>query len=313
MDSSKLNNKAVLVTGARGFIGSAVCKVLKACGAAVYGVGRSGVDAEFDGITYSAIDLEDAVATTRLIEELNPDYLVHLAGCSIARRELEWVQKTFTANLLTTVNVLSAAAQAGVEKTVIAGSLEQPDDNSAESIPTSPYAMSKSAATGYSRMFHAVYGVGVVTARIFMVYGPGQKELQKMVPYVCLSCQDGKAPSLMSGTRLVDWIYVDDVAEGLVRLLLAGPTNGSLVDLGTGRLVTTGDVAEMICAISETDLKPVIGAIPDRAMEQVRLADVDRTRQLIGWAPSVKLEDGLAKTYQWYKAHNEACNLDVLT
>ena len=301
MDGSKLKNKTVLVTGARGFIGLAVCKALKTRGAAVHGAGRSVDDTRPYGMSYRAVDLTDTDATDRLISEVKPAYIVHLAGCSVARRELEWVQKTFAANLLTTVNVLSAAQRAGVEKTVIAGSLEQPDEEIAESIPTSPYAASKWAATGYSRMFHTVYGMQVATARIFMVYGPGQKELQKMIPYVCLSTLAGTAPKLMSGARRVDWVYVDDVAEGLLRMLVNGPGDGSLVDIGTGRLVSTGKVAEMICEQSGSGVSPSTGAIPDRAMEQVRKADIEQTMRLIGWRPEITLEIGLERTLAWYK------------
>ena len=105
----------------------------------------------------------------------------------------------------------------------------------------------------------------------------------------------------MSGTRLIDWVYIDDVAKGLVKMLLNGPGDGSLVDIGTGRLVSTRDVAELICMRSGTGLSPVIGAIADRAMEQTRKADIVQTKKLIGWRPEVVLEDGLDLTLAWYK------------
>jgi nucleoside-diphosphate-sugar epimerase len=150
-------------------------------------------------------------------------------------------------------------------------------------------------------MFHAVYNMDVATARIFMVYGPGQKELQKMIPYVCLSAIAGKNPELMSGSRQVDWVYVDDVAAGLVHLLMDGPCDGSLVDIGTGTLVSTAEVAEIICQKSQTGVTPAIGAIPDRAMEQIRKADTENTKHLIGWRSRITLEEGLERTLAWYK------------
>ena len=301
MGLADIRDQRVLVTGARGFIGEVVCRILASNGAEVYGIGRSAARSGDQMYSYQSIDMTDAKATVNYVSDIRPQFIVHLAGCSVAKRELEWVQKTFAANLLTTVNILSAAQLAGVAKTVIAGSLEQPDEESAESTPASPYAASKWAATGYARMFHAVYDLQVATARIFMVYGPGQKELQKMIPYVCLSTIGGDAPELMSGTRLIDWVYIDDVAEGVVRMLLNGPGDGSLVDIGTGRLVSTGDVAEMICKRSGTGISPVIGAIADRAMEQIRKADIVQTKKLIGWSPKVVLEDGLDLTLAWYK------------
>lgn len=301
MDVSKLNNQSVLVTGSGGFIGNAVCRLLRSCGATIRGVGRSADNKSLGGISYSAVDLTDEEATNRLISEIRPDYIIHLAGCSIARRELEWVQKTFVANLRTTVNVLSAAQQAGVKKIIIAGSLEQPADNPADATLTSPYAASKWAAAGYAKMFYSVFKLQVATARIFMVYGPGQKELQKLIPYVCLSTIAGNAPELMSGTRLVDWVFIDDVASGLVRMLTDGPGDGSLVDIGTGRLVSTGDVAEMICRNAGSGISPTIGAIPDRAGEQTRKANIEKTKEVLGWSSKVTLEDGLEKTLEWYR------------
>ena len=301
MKTADLKGSRILVTGARGFIGEAVCRYLGDRGADVHGIGRSAGSTGEQFCAYESIDLTDAEATVGYFNKIQPHYVMHLAGCSVARRELEWVQTTFAANLLTTVNILSAGQQTSVKKTVIAGSLEQPDEDSAVSIPTSPYAASKWAATGYARMFHAVYNMQVATARIFMVYGPGQKELQKMIPYVCLSAIAGNNPELMSGTRQVDWVYIDDVAEGLVRLLMDGPGDGSLVDIGTGRLVSTAEVAEIICQKSQTGVTPAIGAVPDRAMEQIRKADTEKTEQLIGWRPQLTLEEGLERTLAWYR------------
>ena len=299
-----LEGSRVLVTGARGFIGEAVCQYLGMRGADVHGIGRSAGGTGDQLCTYESIDLANAEATVGYFNKIQPNFVIHLAGCSVARRELEWVQKTFVANLLTTVNLLSAAQLAGVEKAIIAGSLAQPDEETLVSIPTSPYAASKWAATGYARMFHAVYDMHVDTARIFMVYGPGQKELQKMIPYVCLSAIAGDNPELMSGARQVDWVYIDDVAEGLVRLLLDGPGDGSLVDIGTGRLVSTGMVANMICQQSDSGVTATIGAIPDRAIEQIRKADSEKTEQLIGWQPRITLENGLERTLAWYRQNH---------
>ena len=296
----------VLVTGSRGFLGAAVCRLLQSRGAVVHGVGRSSTEGGFEVDAYHSVDLSVADTADDLMAKVQPQYIIHLAGCSVARREPDWIETTLRANLLTTVNILRGAQCHAVTKTVLAGSLEEPDITENNVIPTSPYAASKWAASGYARMIHELYRIRVVIARIFMVYGPGQKELQKLIPYVCLSAMAGKPPSLMSGTRLVDWVYVDDVADGLVRLLQTGPIDGSHVDIGTGRLVSTGDVAELICRLAGTGVCPDIGAIPDRAMEQIRKADVEQTIEVIGWRPKIALEDGLERTFEWYKHTHDA-------
>ena len=134
-----------------------------------------------------------------------------------------------------------------------------------------------------------------------MVYGPGQEDIAKLVPYVCLSAIRGESPKLMSGERPVDWIYIDDVVDGLIRLVQAGPTDGRYVDLGSGSLVTTGEVAARICTLSEADVVPQLGAVPDRPMEQVRKADVQVTADLLGWRPETGLDEGLQQTLEWYR------------
>ena len=301
MTNQALKDRKILVTGAGGFIGHAVCRHLLHLDACVYGLGRSQTTTVAEGTDYSAVDLTDADSAREVVARIKPDYVIHLAGCSVARREPEWIPVTFAANLLTTVNLLLACEAQSVKKTIIAGSLEQPAATDDPAIPTSPYAASKWAATGYARMFNSLYGTRSVTARIFMVYGPGQAELQKLVPYVCLSTIAGRNPELMSGTREVDWIYVDDVAHGLVALLDKGPDDGSLVDIGTGRLVTTGEVAQIICRSAGDTVQPEIGAVADRKLETERKADVARTRELTGWSPGTTVEDGLRQTLEWYQ------------
>ena len=121
------------------------------------------------------------------------------------------------------------------------------------------------------------------------------------MPYVCLSASRGEAPKLMSGERPVDWIYIDDVVDGLIRLSQAGPDDGGYVDLGSGNLVTTGEVATRICSLSGAGILPQLGAVPDRPMEQVRKADLQATADLLGWTPATALDEGLQQTLEWYR------------
>ncbi len=247
------------------------------------------------------MDLANAADVDMLFSDARPDYVMHLASCVTGRREIEWIRETMSGNLQTAVNVLVAAQETGVEKTVLAGSLEEPDASEAAPIAASPYGVSKWCASAYARTMHALYGTRSATARIFMVYGPGQQDLKKLVPYVCLSAAQSEAPELMSGGREVDWVYVDDVVEGLIQLALAGPYDGSYVDIGSGELVTTGEIAERICRLAGTGVAPKLGALPDRAMEQVRKADVAATQNLLDWRPTTGIDDGLRQTFQWYR------------
>jgi len=289
------------VTGASGFIGRAVCARLLEMGAAVYGTSRRDIDLKSDRLTHASVDLTVADDVDNLLAVAQPEFVIHLASCVTGKREIEWIRETLAGNLQTTVNVLVAAQKVGVEKTVLAGSLEEPDANDATRVATSPYGASKWCASAYARTMHALYGTRSAVARIFMVYGPGQQDLMKLVPYVCLSAARSEAPELMSGGREVDWIYIDDVVDGLIRLAQAGSDDGGYVDIGSGELVTTGDVAERVCSLAGTGVAPVLGAVPDRAMEQVRKADIEATNEVLGWRPAMGIDAGLQRTYDWYK------------
>jgi nucleoside-diphosphate-sugar epimerase len=149
-------------------------------------------------------------------------------------------------------------------------------------------------------MFHRLYGTPVAIARTFMVYGPGQRDLKKLVPYVATSLLRGEEARLSSGTRQVDWVYVEDIARGFMTAASAPGLEGQTFDLGTGVATTVRTVAEMIARdIGRTD-HLALGAVPDRSMEQERVADVERTFALTGWRPAVTLQEGLWRTVRWY-------------
>ena len=292
--------RSVLVTGASGFIGRAVLRHLAARGSRVAALSRSEQPAE-PGVSWHQWDGTDAARLEDVFGTHDPEVVFHLASVVHGRRDLEHVLPTLQGNLLSAVAVLTAAAKAGNCRVILAGSLEEPVSADPAPVPASPYAASKWAASGYGRMFHALYGVDVAIARIFMVYGPAQPDTNKLIPYVCLSAARGEDPELMSGGRLVDWVFVDDVAEGLLALGASRVADGRHVDIGTGIQVTTGEIAERICAIAGTGVRPRVGALPDRPMEQVRVADVAATTALTGWRPRVAVDEGLERTYAWFR------------
>jgi UDP-glucose 4-epimerase len=291
----------VLVTGASGFIGSHLCRSLTNQGAEVYALSRAFHKDDAANPHWMQVDLEDAASPRDLVGALHPNVVIHLASQAVGSRDLEFVLPVFRSNLVTTINLLTAAAKIGCQRIVVAGSLEEPDQHDPQPTPSSPYAASKWASSTYARMFHALYRTPVVIARLFMTYGPGQKDIQKLVPYTVLSLLQGKPPKLSSGNRLVDWIYVEDVVEGLLAAALATDLDGCTVELGSGRLTSIRSVVEKIERLVGSDTKPIFGALPDRAMEQTRMADTNTTYERLGWKPITSLDEGLKRTVEWYK------------
>jgi nucleoside-diphosphate-sugar epimerase len=287
------------VTGGSGFIGRHLLALLESGGAEIHAATRGSAPAGLPG-AWRSLDLADREAVGDWVETVRPEVVFHLASHVAGSRDLSLVIPTFLGNLASTVYLMEALSRVGgCRRFVQAGSLEEPDETLAT--PASPYAAAKMGASAYVRMFHALYGLPVVIARLFMVYGPGAQDRKKLVPYTIESLLRGESPSFSSGVRPVDWVYVEDVAEGLLRLASADGVVGARVDLGRGELFTVREAVEEIFRQVAPEKTPSFGGLGDRFLEQVRSADVAATRDLLGWAPPTALPEGLARTVAYFR------------
>ena len=291
----------VLVTGAGGFLGSHLCRRLSQNGSEVHAVSRRKHPTHDAGPRWWQGDLADTSTVRELLTAIKPDLIFHLASHVFGARDLSLVMPTFRSNLMTTVNLLTVASEIGCRRLVLSGSLEEPEPGDPQAIPSSPYAVAKWSSNAYARMFNALYQLPVVILRVFMVYGPEQQDLQKLVPYVILSLLRGETPKLTSGQREVDWIYVEDVAQAFLLAGHAAGIEGSTIDIGSGELVSIRSVVDHLVRLINPRIKPIFGALADRPLERVRIAEKERTLAMIGWQPTTTLEDGLKRTVDWYR------------
>jgi nucleoside-diphosphate-sugar epimerase len=301
----QFSGKRILVTGATGFIGNHLVQELVSSGAELYAVSRRCVDGlSSNGARWYEGDLSIIGTVQALFQEIQPDLVFHLASHVAGGRGLELVDPTLQCNLVSAVNIMAAAAGMTIPpRVLLAGSMEEPDPE-IDGVPSSPYAAAKWAATAYARMFADLYQLPVSIARIFMVYGPDQPDENKLVPYVIQSLLKGETPGLSSGARFVDWIYVEDVVEGLMAMAISDNINGMQVDLGTGELYTVGEIVDKLRLIAGSDVEPDFGSLPERQREQERIADTRRTQALISWEPRVSIDEGLQRTFAWYRDRN---------
>jgi nucleoside-diphosphate-sugar epimerase len=302
-----LTDETALVTGAGGFLGTCLMSRLAATGVRAIGSSRrppapGSVPADAE---WRLCDVEDAEAVQRLVREVRPTTVFHLASQVRGTRELAAVLPMFRANLASTVYLLAAASEAGCRRVVLAASMEElPVDQPARF----PYAIAKRAATEYGRFFQNTYGLSVVSARIGMAYGAGQRDIAKLVPHVILSQLEGKAPRLASGSRRADWTYVEDVADAFIACMNVESVEGTVVEIGTGEGTSVGDIAERLAAITGGP-RPEIGALADRSNDCDVVADADTTARLIGWRARVSLDEGLRRSVEWYRTERAAGRL----
>lgn len=285
-----------LVTGATGFIGSHLVDRLTALGAEVRAVSRQpGPDER-----WHVADLSDSAATTDLVRETAPDVVFHLASAVTGVRDVALVREVLDANLTAAVNLLTAVARRPGTRLILAGSVEEARDP--EAVPRSPYAAAKSAATAYARMYQRLWDVAVTVLRVSMVYGPAQRDTAKLVPYATLALLRGSDPQLSSGTRLVDWVYVDDVVDAFVAAADTDKSVGHVLDIGSGVQVSIRDTVKLLARIVGGDGRPRFGAIGDRPLDDAQVADPRPAAEVLGWRPATRLEDGLRHTVEWYRA-----------
>ena len=158
---SCLDGQRILVTGANGFIGSHLCHRLCQEGAEVHAVYRSQRPADFGDQRWWQADLADLEQVKKIVGEVRPEVIFHLASHVKGAPGLEHVLPTFQSNLQSTVNLLIVAAETNCRRVILTGSLAEPEVDNGETFPSAPYAAAKWASSGYARMFHALYKLPV--------------------------------------------------------------------------------------------------------------------------------------------------------
>jgi nucleoside-diphosphate-sugar epimerase len=316
-NSSKLDDPyhgiQALVFGASGAIGRWVARMLCARGAKVSLVVRNKGIAEQIFLTYGIhgdvyeLDLQDLEAVTKLLQKVKPAITFNLAGYGMDRSERDnsaacQINVRLVEAILATIAKRRDSKWLGQDIVHAGSSLEYgpiggnlPED--AIPNPTTLYGTSKLAGTELLARCCKTHDIKGVAARIFTVYGPGDPP-RRLLPSLLEAAKTGKPLPLTSGEQKRDFIYIEDVAEGLVRLGLARTALGAVVNLATGRLTSVRSFAETaakIIGIPHDRLQ--FGKLPSLA-EEMHHSEVttERLRRLASWVPPTGIAEGIRKT-----------------
>ncbi len=284
-----MKGERVLITGARGFMGRALMRRLVADGAAVTALdreapGRADRADIPEGVEYVEVDLRYAAGIKRVVDSASPTLVVHLAAVGVTDPFLP-ISEALRGNLETTINLLKAVA--GRCRVLMART-------SGEIDVINTYAASKAAAWQFCRMFHRTEGWPVAGVMLFQVYGPGQPE-RTVLGAALKAARVSENFPMTSGDQKRDWIYIDDVVDGIIAAGRAEGVDGETVELGTGIGTPVRDVVARLFQLVGKG-KPLIGALPQRPGEAPeQIAEAERTERLIGWRAKVGIEEGLRR------------------
>lgn len=301
--------RRVVVTGASGFVGTAVARAMAARGHEVHCPVRDArrrwrLRGLGETVRLHVCDLLDPAAAGALLERLRPHWVLHLAAYGAYESQADAARIVRT-NVEATVALIDAAARAGVERFVNTGSSSEygyKDHAPGEDEPLEPnslYAVTKAAATAYARHAGRSGRLRTVTLRLYSVYGPWE-EPSRLIPTVVVRGIAGGYPPLVDPAVARDFVYVDDVVGAYAAALTDGVPAGAVYNVGTGVQTTLRDVAEVARRRFGIAAEPRWGTMPRRKWDTTTwVANVARAGAELGWRATTPFEEGFGRTADW--------------
>lgn len=340
--------RRMMVTGAAGFIGANFVRYwvdtypddeIVIVDALTYAGNRANLDGVLsDRCTLVKCDINDTDTIMQLLREHKLTTIVHFAAESHVDRSIEGPDAFIEANILGTHSLLKASRAVWqtekmavddhrfhhVSTDEVYGTLSMEDPAFTESTayaPNSPYSASKAASDFLVRSYHHTYGMNVTTSNCSNNYGPYHFP-EKLIPLIIINLLHGKAlPIYGDGKNIRDWLFVEDHARGIEKVLNKGKV-GETYNIGGVNEWTNIDIVTLICdlmdqrfsanaelktaypacpAADSTPCNSLITYVTDRAGHDFRYAiDTTRIRDELGYEPAITFEEGIEKTLDWY-------------
>ncbi|MBI4533558.1 MAG: NAD(P)-dependent oxidoreductase [Candidatus Melainabacteria bacterium] len=306
------DKRRVLLTGATGFLGSHLARKLVELNAQVWSYQRrcSG--------NLSTADLTDKIQIVEghcldsekigeTVSSVDPEIVFHMAASGVSHQVVP--ETLFQVNTLGTLAVAQAcAAQGRVRRFVYLGSCAEygPGFKLTETSPLSPSDLYGASKADGHHIVHALrqsQGLPAITVRPFATYGPWCPT-SRLISHAIVSTLQGKDIQLRANEQQRDFIFVDDVINGLLLTGVLPNIEGKTFNLSTGRATSAKQVVEMILEQLHHPVKMFPSAMPLRPGEILQQSgDSSLARELLGWSYVVDLELGLRKTIDWWKSN----------
>jgi len=309
-------NNNCLVTGGAGFIGSNISRFLTNIGANVivldnFTTGRKKNTLDFSdlGMKLFEVDVTEQETTSAYFSGI--DYVFHQAAVPSVPRSIAEPLLTHNSNINGTLSVLENSRLNKVKKVVYAASSSAYGDTevlpktvSMIPSPMSPYAVQKLAGEMYCKTYFDNFGLRTTALRYFNVYGPHQdpnSEYSAVIPIFIKSALADKLITIFGdGTTSRDFTYIEDVIQANLRSAIFNDSDGHVVNVGYGSSFTLTELANEI--IDSIGSKSTINYAPYRKGDVLHsLADLSKTKELMGYNPKFDLSTGLSRTIEFYR------------
>lgn len=333
----------ILVTGGAGFIGSAVIRhIINDTNDEVLNLDKLTYAGNLESLAsiennpryqFAQVDICDAIAVKQLFNDFQPDLVMHLAAESHVDRSIDGPSDFIQTNIVGTYNLLEVARSYWqtltddkkanfkfhhISTDEVYGDLDGTDNLFTETTaysPSSPYSASKASSDHLVRAWHRTYGLPTIVTNCSNNYGPYHFP-EKLIPLMILNALDGKTlPVYGNGQQIRDWLYVEDHARALYKVIAEGKI-GETYNIGGHNEKANIDVVKTICSILD-ELQPqangqkyesLITYVKDRPGHDLRYAiDASKIQKDLGWVPEESFETGIRKTVKWYLNNLEWC------
>jgi dTDP-glucose 4,6-dehydratase len=330
----------IIVTGAAGFIGSSLCRYLRANDhARVIGVDKMTYAASREALACLSTDpafqlieadICDNDAMKALFASAQPDGVIHLAAETHVDRSIDKADDFIQSNIVGTFVLLECARRTWAEgrnknfrflhvsTDEVYGSLgsEGRFSETTPYAPNSPYAASKASADHLARAWHKTYGLPVLISNCSNNYGPFQFP-EKLIPLCIMKALKGeKLPIYGKGLNVRDWLFVEDHADALYTIFRSGRA-GEKYNIGGAAERRNIDLIHELCGILDEMVpqsphrphKNLITFVPDRPGHDERYAmDFSKLNSELGWRPRASFSEGLRQTVRWYLDNQAWCD-----
>ena len=338
----------ILVTGGAGFIGSALVRhIINNTSDRVINLDKLTYAGNLESLisvenneryTFEQVDICNHEALECIFAQHKPDAVMHLAAESHVDRSITGPAEFIQTNIVGTYNLLEASRQywnqldIGAQKAFrfhhistdeVYGDLPHPSEQSGvlplfteetSYEPSSPYSASKASSDHLVRAWFRTYGLPTIVTNCSNNYGPYHFP-EKLIPLVILNALEGKPlPIYGQGDQIRDWLYVEDHARALYKVVTEGKV-GETYNIGGHNEKQNIDVVETICSIldevcpKETQYAEQITHVTDRPGHDRRYAiDSSKMKKELNWLPEETFETGLRKTVEWYLNNQEWCS-----